>query len=116
MVFPLLGLAINLVWPRKRSLKAVGIVVLLLAAYQHGFFGLNPLDRNIGVAESIVSKEQDGTSEDVVRLLSYGQTMAHQTMFDVSLGLTLAVMFAATPADIITRLRSRLAHESSRTA
>ena len=118
MAFPLMGLAFNLVWPRKRVLKAVGIVVLLLAAYLHGFVGLNPLDRNIGVAERIVTKTRDGTPEDVVRLLRYGQLMAHQTMSDVSLGLTLAVMFAATPVDIIARIRSRFhtkpkTHDSS---
>ena len=105
MVFPLVGLAINLVWPRMRSLKAVGIVVLLLAAYLHGFVGLNSLDRNVGVAERIVTNQREGTSEDVVSLLDYGKLMAHQTMDDVSLGLTLAVAFALMPVDIIARLR-----------
>ena len=118
MVYPLVGLAINLVWPRKRSLKAVGIVVLLLAAYLHGLLGLNSLDRNVGVAERIVTKQRQGKPEDVVSLLRYGQSMAHQTMADVSLGLTLAVVFTAMPVDIIARLRSRFhtkakAHDNS---
>ena len=106
MVFPLVGLATNLVWPRKRSLKAVGIVALLLAAYAHGFFGLNSLDRNVGVVERIVTKQREGAPEDILSLLRVGRLMAHQTMGDVSLGLTLAVLFAAIPADIIAGLRS----------
>jgi hypothetical protein len=107
MVFPLVGLAINLVWPRKRSLKAVGIVLLLLTAYIHGFSGLNPLDRVVGLAERIATGQQPGTPEQVVSNLRIGQALAHQTMFDVSLGLTLAVLFAATPDDVIACIRSR---------
>jgi hypothetical protein len=116
MVFPLVGLAINLVWPRKRSLKALGIVILLLTAYLHGFVGLNPLDRNVGVVERIVTKQRDGSPEQIVSILRFAQSLAHQTMFDVSVGLTLAVIFAATPVDIIARCRSRSSHESSRAA
>lgn len=107
MAFPLVGLAINLVWPRKRSLKVVGIILLLLTAYLHGFSGLNPLDRVVGLAERIVTGQQDGTPKQVVSNLRLGQRLAHQTMFDVSLGLTLAVVFAATPVDIIARILSR---------
>ena len=107
MAFPLVGLAINLVWPHKRSLKAVGIVLLLLTVYLHGFSGLNPLDRVVGLAERIVTGQQAGTPEQVVSNLRIGQALAHQTMFDVSLGLTLAVMFAAIPVDILARIRSR---------
>ena len=116
MAFPLVGLALNLVWPRKRVLKAIGIVVLLLAAYLHGFLGLNPLDRVVGLAERILTKQQDGTPQQVVSNLRIGQALAHQTMFDVSLGLTLAVMFAATPVDIIARIRSRSRTDESRAA
>lgn len=116
MVFPLVGLAVNLVWPRKRYLKALGIVVLLLAAYLHGFVGLNPLDRNVGVVERIVTKQQDSSPEQIVSILSFAQSLAHQTMFNVSLGLTLAVIFAAMPVDIIARCRSRSSHENSRVA
>jgi hypothetical protein len=116
MAFPLVGLALNLVWPRKRILKAVGIVLLLLAAYLHGFVGLNPLDRAVGLAERILTKQQDGTPEQVVSNLRIGQSLAHQTMFDVSLGLTLAVVFAATPVDIIARIRSRSRPDENRAA
>ena len=116
MVFPLVGLAINLVWPQKRGLKVAAIVVLLLAAYLHGFVGLNPLDRVVGLADRILTKQQDGTPEQIVSNLRIGQSLAHQTMFDVSLGLTLAVVFAATPVDILARIRSRSSHASSRTA
>ena len=116
MAFPLMGLALNLVWPRKRVLKAIGIVMLLLAAYLHGFVGLNPLDRVVGLAERILTKQQDGTPQQVVSNLRIGQALAHQTMFDVSLGLTLAVMFAATPVDIIARIRSRSSSDESRAA
>jgi len=116
MAFPLVGLALNLVWPRKRVLKAIGIVVLLLAAYLHGFLGLNPLDRVVGLAERILTKQQGGTPEQVVSNLRIGQSLAHQTMFDVSLGLTLAVMFAATPVDIIARIRSRSRTDENRAA
>src|SRR6266436_4054167 len=89
MGFPLVGLAINLVWPRKRSLKAVGIVLLLLTAYLHGFFGLNPLDRVVGLAERTLTGEQKGVPDHVLRRdhvvwnLRFGQALAHQTMFDV---------------------------------
>jgi hypothetical protein len=116
MAFPLVGLALNLVWPRKRVLKVVGIVVLLLAAYLHGFLGLNPLDRVVGLAERILTKQLDGTPEQVVSNLRIGQSLAHQTMFDVSLGLTLAVVFVATPVDIIARIRSRSRVDESRAA
>lgn len=108
MAFPLMGLALNLVWPRKRVLKAVGLVALLLAAYLNGFLSLNPLDRAVGLAERILTKQRDGTPEQIVSNLRIGQSLAHQTMSDVSLGLTLAVVFAATPVDIIARIRSRL--------
>jgi hypothetical protein len=107
MAFPLVGLTINLVWPRKRALKIVGIVLLLLTAYSHGFLGLNPLDRAVGLAERIVTGQEAGTPEEVVSNLRFGQALAHQTMFDVSLGLILAVVFAATPVNIIARIRSR---------
>jgi hypothetical protein len=113
MAFPLVGLALNLVWPRKRVLKAVGIIVLLLAAYLQD---LNPLDRAVGIAERILTKQQDGTPEQVVSNLRIGQSLAHQTMFDVFLGLTLAVVFAATPVDIIARIRSRSRPDESRAA
>ena len=101
------------------KLKAGGlilIVMLLLAAYLHGFVGLNPLDRVVGLAERILTKQQDGTPQQVVSNLRIGQALAHQTMFDVSLGLTLAVMFAATPVDIIARIRSRSSSDESRAA
>jgi hypothetical protein len=116
MAFPLVGLALNLVWPRKRVLKAIGIVVLLLAAYLHGFLGLNPLDRVVGLAERILTKQQGGTPEQLVSNLRIGQSLAHQTIFDVSLGLTLAVVFAATPVEIIARIRSRSRPDESRAA
>lgn len=112
MGFPLVGLTINLFWPRKRSLKALGIVLLLLTAYLHGFSGLNPLDRVVGLAERIVTGQQAGTPEQIVSNLRIGQALAHQTVFDISFGLTLAVLFAATPVDMIARIRSRFyAHD-----
>lgn len=114
MAFPLAGLAFNLVWPRKRALKAIGIVALLLAAYLHGFLGLNPLERAVGLAERTLTKQQAGTPEQVVSNLRIGQSLAQQTLLDVSLGLTLAVVFAATPVDIIARIRSRSRPKQSR--
>jgi hypothetical protein len=107
MAIPLFGLAINLAWPRKHSLKTVGITVLLLTAYLHGFSGLNPLDRVVGLTERIVTGQQIGTPEQIVSNLQIGQRLAHQTLFDVSFGFTLAVIFALTPVDIIARIRSR---------
>jgi hypothetical protein len=101
-------LAVNLVWPRKGSIKACCILLLLLTAYLHGFSGLNPLDRAVGLSERILTGQQAGTPEQVVSNLHFGQALAHATMFDVSLGLTLGVIFAATPVDIFMRRRSRL--------
>ena len=112
MLIPLIGLTINLVWLRKNSLKVIGVLLLILNAYLDGFFGLNPLDRVVGLAERIVTGQQDGTPEQVVSNLRIGQTLAHQAMFYVSLGLTLAVVFAATPVDIIARIRSRSSRRS----
>ncbi len=108
MVPPLISLAVNLAWPRRKSIKAAGILFLLPTAYIHGLSGLNPLDRAVGLAGRIVSGQQAGTPEQVVSNLRIGQELAHQTMFDISLGLTLVVIFAATPVDIVACIRSRL--------
>lgn len=111
MGIPIIGLAINLVWPRKRNLKVVGIILLILMAYLEGFSGLNPLDRVVGLAERIVTGQQTGTPEEVVSNLRIAQALAHRAMFNVSLGLSLAVVFAATPVDIISRIRPRLSRK-----
>jgi hypothetical protein len=108
MGIPIIGLAINLVWPRKRSLKVVGIILLILMAYLESFSGLNPLDRVVGLAERVLMGQQTGTPEQIISNLRLGQALAHRAMFNVSLGLTLAVVFAATPVDFIARIRSRL--------
>ena len=107
MIPPLIILLVNLVWPRKVGVKIAALVVLVLAAYLHGFMGLNPLDRVVGLAQRILLESQNGTSEQVVRNLRIGQAQAHQTLFQVSLGLTMAVILAATPVNFIQRLRSR---------
>jgi hypothetical protein len=106
-VFPLLGLAINLLWPRRRDCKYFGLVVLVLAAWLHGFFGPIPLVRSIGLAERVLTGKSQVEPEQVVSLLRASKAYAENTIFDVSLGLTLAAIFAALPADILARLYAR---------
>ena len=107
MVFPAACLAVNLIWPRYRGVKAIGLALLVLTVYLHGFSGLNPLDRAVGLAERIVTSEQTGTPQQVVRELHLGRDLAHKTMFEVALALTLAVFFAATPVDLLTSRQDR---------
>jgi len=104
MMFPIIVLALNLVWPRSRRLKSIGLVLLVLAAWLPD---LNPLDRVVGLAERILTGKQEGTPEQIVSNLRIVQGWAHQTLIYVSLGFTLAVIFAATPVHVISRLRSQ---------
>jgi hypothetical protein len=106
MSFPVIVLAFNLVWPRSRRLKYIAIVVLVLAAWLPD---LNPLDRVIGLAERILTGEQKGTTEQIISNLRIVTGWAHETLYYVKLGFTFAVIFAATPADVISRFRSRRA-------
>ncbi len=108
MVFPAACLAVNLIWPRYRSVKAIGLVLLVLTAFLHGFSGLNPLDRAEGLVERIVTGEQTGTPQQIVSELHLGRDLAHKTMFEVSLALTLAVFFAATPTGLPTSRHGRV--------
>ena len=103
-MFPIIILALNLVWPRSRRLKSIGVVLLVLAAWLPD---LNPLDRVVGLAERILTDQQEGTAEQIISNLRIVQGWAHQTLIYVSLGLTLAVIFAATPLDVISRLRGQ---------
>ena len=105
MVFPTVCLAVNLIWPRYRSVKVVGLALLVVIAHLHGFSGLNPLDRAVGLTERIVTGEQTGTPQKVVSELHLGRDLAHKTMFEVSLVLTLAVFLAATPVNFFVRRR-----------
>ena len=103
-MFPIIVLAFNLVWPRSPRLKSVGLVLLVLAAWLPD---LNPLDRVVGLAERILTGGQEGTPEQIVPNLRLVQGWAHQTLLYVSLGFTLAVIFAVTPVDVISRIRSQ---------
>jgi hypothetical protein len=106
MIFPIVVLAFNLAWPRSRRLKYIAIVVLVLATW---LADLNPLDRVVGLAERILTGVQEGTKEQIISNLRIVIGWAHETLYYVKLGFTLAVIFAATPADVISRFRSRRA-------
>ena len=108
MLFPVFLLTGNLVWPRSRRLKSIGLVILVLAAWLPD---LNPLDRVVGLAERILIGGQEGTPEQIVSNLRLVQGWAHQTLFYVSIGFTLAVIFAVTPVDLISRFRSQKAEK-----
>jgi len=107
MVFPAACLAVNLIWPRRRGVKIAGLILLVLTAYLHGFSSLSPLDRAVALTERIVTDQQPGTPEKIVSELHLGRLIAHQTMFEVSLALSLAVAFALMPADFLERYFSR---------
>jgi hypothetical protein len=67
---------------------------------------LNPLDRVVGLAERILTGEQDGTKEQIISNLHIVTNWAHETLYYVKLGFTAAVVFALVPADAISRLCS----------
>jgi len=112
MTFPIIVLAMNLVWPRSPRVKLVGVVVLVLAAWLPD---LNPLDRVVGLTERILTHHQEGTSEQIVGNLHLVRDWSHQTLLFVCLGFTLAVVFALIPADIVSRLCQRVRDAPNKT-
>jgi hypothetical protein len=104
MIFPIIVLALNLVWPRSPRVKLVGVITLVLAAWLPD---LNTLDRVVGLTERILTHEQEGTPEQIVSNLHVVRDWSHQMLLYVCLGFTLAVTFALIPSDIVSRLCQR---------
>ena len=111
MALPLIALAGNLLWPRRRAIQVAALIALALAAWLHGSIlaGMNPHARALAAVERHITGEWPPNSELAVASLRSARAVARQIIFDVSLGLTLGIAFAIIPPDALSRIARRSA-------
>ena len=93
MAGPLIGLAVNLVLLRNRSVKWLGLALLAPAILLHGYLSFHPARRMLNVHRWY------GTPIDYDLFYHIIAVAA----FDVCLGLTFWVFFAVIPLDALPR-------------
>lgn len=115
MVPPLAVLAVNLLWPRRRSIQVAALIVLVLMAWLHGspFGGMNSHHRALNAVERELAGKSALDAERAVSLLQHARAVADQTIFDLALGLTLGLVFAAIPPEALARIFSRVTTRKS---
>ena len=108
MAGPLVALAVNLVFPRSRVLKGAALVFLVAAATLHGLLAHNQITRSLRAVAKRLTMEQPfvppAAEADQLRAVD---TAVMQYGFDVWLGFSLAVLFAALPCDVLRRRADR---------
>ena len=107
MAFPLIRLSLNLLWPRTRICKFAALVILIAAAWHYGWGGLNHMHRSLGVVEESLAKGEVFEPVHLIGTLRLARATADQTVFDLCVGLTLGIIFAFTPPDIVTSVFPR---------
>jgi hypothetical protein len=103
MAGPLIVLALNLLFPRSRTLKFAMLGLLGFAIMLHGFLSYVPVGR------AIAHHQHYGTpvlTPFIWRVIEVG-------VFDVVLGSALAVLFLFLPVDFLSRILSRWRHQNA---
>ena len=104
MGFPIIGLALNLVYPRWRSVQLLFLAGLMLTAWFHGTMGgMMPLKRAVAMTERALSKATTVEPREVLLFLRSAQATAEQTVYDIWLGLSIGVILAVLPLNLLSR-------------
>ena len=108
MAVPLAVLAVNLGFPKSRFVKILALLFLVSAATLHGLFALHDIGRSLRAVATRLSSDHSllppAMEAHQIRAVDAAVT---QYGFDVWLGLTLAVLFAALPCDTFGRRQRR---------
>jgi hypothetical protein len=106
MAVPLILLSVNLLFPRSRLLKALALVLLVIAAGFRAFSGHNEIDRSLRAIEFWFSPGNPLMTHEIVSTwISPIRRAVAWYGFDLWLGLALGALFAAVPCDILSRWR-----------
>ena len=106
MATPLVGLAFNLLWPRRRAVKAAGLALLVLGACLHSGNGFRDLRVFCSFSDSLMARDPEQWRLRAQAV--YEET--DQVRFDLCLGLTLGVVLAALPARTSLRALDKFRH------
>jgi hypothetical protein len=112
MGVPIILLFVNLLFPRSRLLKALALILLVIAAGFRAFSGHNEIDRSLRAIEFWFSPGNPlMTHETVAGWIGPIRRAVTWYGFDLWLGLALGVFFASVPCDILNRWRSHTAKQ-----
>ena len=114
MAVPIILLFVNLLFPRSRLLKALALILLVIAAGVRAFSGHNQIDRSLRAIEFWFSPGNPlMTHEIVASWLPPIRRAVTWYGFDLWLGLALGTFFASVPCDILSRWQSHKAKQKT---
>jgi hypothetical protein len=108
MAIPLVVLAVNLAYPRSRRLKEVALFLFILAAALHAFAAYTEIYRPLHAVERWISPGNKLWSEETaLGSLAYARKALGKYGFQLFLEMTLAIILAAIPCDVLSRRSHR---------
>ena len=114
MGVPIILLFVNLLFPRSRLLKAVALILLVIAAGFRAFSGHNQIDRSLRAIEFWFSPGNPLMTHEIVSgWIAPIRRAVTWYGFDLWLGLALGTLFASVPCDILSRWQSHKAKQKT---
>ena len=108
MAVALVVLGINLLYPRSRGLKICAVIFLVLATCLHSSRQLHDIERTSNVLERYGRPHDDGPTERGFPWIRPLSSAVDTAVFDMWLGLSLALLFSLLPADSLARAYARI--------